>query len=433
MKIIVNPHTIEIDKEETINEGEYNIQSCQFEFSKEYEELTKEAVFTANGETTKVAILNDECTIPGEVLQQRGNVLLGVFGYETENNELKLRYSPTAKHFNVANGSYKEGNDPELPEPTEWERVLELINEAITETNNLNIEVNKADKITTITLTKKDGTTKTVQVEDGKDGASLESIEIVDKNLIVVYGGETHNLGQVASNIQVGTTTTGMPGTSASVVNTGTDLNPVLEFTIPRGEAGAIKMQIVDTLPTTGEEETIYLVPLETPDTQSNNYAEYIWINNQWELLGKIGVQVDLTDYYTKGEVNVLLNAKQPLIDNNNKLPYSLISGTPTIPSKTSDLTNDSNFVSNTDYASTSVAGVIKVNASAGSIVNSSGQIVAYTRTYAQYQDAYNDLFIGKGTLEAVITGKELVNKTYVDGLVGDINTALDTINGEVI
>jgi hypothetical protein len=168
MKIIVNPHTIEIDKEETINEGEYNIQSCQFEFSKEYEELTKEAVFTANGETTKVAILNDECTIPGEVLQQRGNVLLGVFGYETENNELKLRYSPTAKHFNVANGSYKEGNDPELPEPTEWERVLELINEAITETNNLNIEVNKADKITTITLTKKDGTTKTVQVEDGK-------------------------------------------------------------------------------------------------------------------------------------------------------------------------------------------------------------------------------------------------------------------------
>ena len=42
-------------------------------------------------------------------------------------------------------------------------------------------------------------------------------------------------------------------------------------------------------------------------------------------------------------------------------------------------------------------------------------------------------MFISKGTLENVITGKELVNKTYVDDLVGDINSALDSINGEVI
>ena len=59
------------------------------------------------------------------------------------------------------------------------------------------------------------------------------------------------DLGQIVPNIQVGTTTTCSPSTPASVVNVGTDLNPILNFTIPKGEAGAIHMIIVQTLPTT--------------------------------------------------------------------------------------------------------------------------------------------------------------------------------------
>lgn len=45
-------------------------------------------------------------------------------------------------------------------------------------------------------------------------------------------------LGVIAST-NVGTTTTGAPGTSASVTNSGTSLNAVLNFTIPRGDTGA--------------------------------------------------------------------------------------------------------------------------------------------------------------------------------------------------
>ena len=59
--------------------------------------------------------------------------------------------------------------------------------------------------------------------------------------------------------------------------------------------------------------------------------AEYVYINGAWELLGKIGVQVDLTDYYTKTETNTLLSGKQNTIDNNHKLDYSLISNTPNL------------------------------------------------------------------------------------------------------
>lgn len=43
---------------------------------------------------------------------------------------------------------------------------------------------------------------------------------------------------QGPATITVGTTTTGDPGTNASVVNVGTNQNAVLNFTIPRGTTG---------------------------------------------------------------------------------------------------------------------------------------------------------------------------------------------------
>lgn len=204
------------------------------------------------------------------------------------------------------------------------------------------------------------------------------------------------DLGQIVPNIQVGTTTTGSPSSQASVVNVGTDLNPILNFTIPKGEAGAIKMLIVNELPTIGEQDTIYLVPLEEPETQDNRYAEYIYVNNKWELLGKIGIEVSLDDYYTKTETNTLLNDK----------------------------------VGFTDYASDSSAGVIKTNYSNSFSANpSNGIVYCDGKTYEQYQSAGNGMFIGKQTLENVITGKDLTTKSYVDGLVGDIQTLLDNLN----
>ena len=141
MNIQVTPHTITLTRNESINAGEYNITPCIFEFSEEYSNLTKEAVFSTCSNTVKTAILNNQCIIPFEVLQEPGNVLIGVFGYDTEDDELVLRYSPKPVYFNVVNGSFKEGNDPDLPSPTEWELVLEQINEAIEKTNNLNITV----------------------------------------------------------------------------------------------------------------------------------------------------------------------------------------------------------------------------------------------------------------------------------------------------
>lgn len=66
--------------------------------------------------------------------------------------------------------------------------------------------------------------------------------------------------------------------------------------------------------------------------------------------------------------------------------------------------------IGTTDYASTSTAGVIKKGNSFN--VNGSGVPYADELSYADYQTYGSGRFIGKGTLENVLTGKNLVNTT---------------------
>lgn len=83
-------------------------------------------------------------------------------------------------------------------------------------------------------------------------------------------------------------------------------------------------------------------------------------------------------------------------------------------------------YVKNTDYATGSKGGVVTVSGNYGTQINpNNGLITTPTISYNNYLSSNNATFIGKGTLENVITGKELVNKTYVDNIVGNIESLL--------
>ena len=129
-------------------------------------------------------------------------------------------------------------------------------------------------------------------------------------------------------------------------------------------------------------------------------------LNNESLLgSGNIEIEVDLSNYYTKEET------------------YSKEEVNGLIP----DLTN---YVKNTDYATSSKGGVIKVSIGTyGFTVDGNGNLRSEPLTYANYLTKTNYYNVDKGTLENVITGKELVNKTYVDNLVGDIETILTTLD----
>lgn len=125
---------------------------------------------------------------------------------------------------------------------------------------------------------------------------------------------------------------------------------------------------IVQALPTQDiDEKTIYFVPKTTPET-NNAYDKYIYVNNAWEIFG--GSSVDLTDY-----------------------------------------------VKNTDYATSSKGGVVKGNLNSFN-VTSGGIPYGTTYAYSQYQTIDNANFISKGTLENVLNAR-----------IGDISTILQELD----
>lgn len=124
-----------------------------------------------------------------------------------------------------------------------------------------------------------------------------------------------------------------------------------------------LDIRVVQTLPTEDiSTTTIYLVPKTTAEA-NNAYDEYIYVSNAWEHIGS--TEVDLTDY-----------------------------------------------VKNTDYATNSTGGVFKVSSTYGLAMSQAGILYGSGRTYAQYQSAGTNLIVAKGTLENVITGKGLVSNT---------------------
>ena len=182
MRIIVNAHKCEIDKT-PVNEKEINITKCEFEFIDEMsDDFVKEAYFTLNGSTYKQIIVDNECDIPYEVLKEKGTVEIGVVAYVIENGEEIIRYNPSPVYFNTWIGSLKENYENSKPiTPTDKEQIESIVNNAVNEINkaledvemavqeaiNLDLDVSKEGKVATITLTKKDASTKKVTLSDG--------------------------------------------------------------------------------------------------------------------------------------------------------------------------------------------------------------------------------------------------------------------------
>ena len=103
----VTKDKVSIKQDDTLNRGEYNVTKCKFLFSKEYDGLVKEAIFFI--EEKNIGILldeNDECNIPQEAFEFRGNIEIGLYAYYTNNDKLEKRYSPSRTTKVISDGSY---------------------------------------------------------------------------------------------------------------------------------------------------------------------------------------------------------------------------------------------------------------------------------------------------------------------------------------
>lgn len=149
--------------------------------------------------------------------------------------------------------------------PDEYPEWIDTANEKIKEMDNLNITTERVEDGVNIVLTDKKGVTTRTEVKDGAPGP-------------------------------VG----------------------------PQGAPGAVKMQVVDTLPETGETDTIYLVKKDNPGEQ-NLYDEYVYTDTGWEHIGD--TSVDLSDYYTKTETTKLIDSSLKKYYLTTSLPMSKWNG----------------------------------------------------------------------------------------------------------
>lgn len=92
-----------------------------------------------------------------------------------------------------------------------------------------------------------------------------------------------------------------------------------------------LKIKNVQSLPTQNiKTDTMYLIPQENGDDKDT----YVYVDGQWEMIGS--TSVDLEDYYTKEEVDTLINSKQNKVQANwnqtNSSADDYIKNKPTIP-----------------------------------------------------------------------------------------------------
>ena len=188
MKFVLNKDKLEI---QNINEqfsGSINYYEAQVQYDSSWNNLAIEAVMVKRGDNigTSKGVVSGKFFIDKKY---NGTYLIGFKGYTIENNEKVYQISSELKTIYIDKGAGEiEVQNGDVPTPSEWEiyiaqateiinnaqeitedmtEALEDVNTAIEEVNNLDLDAEKVNKTASITLTKKNGTTKTVQITDG--------------------------------------------------------------------------------------------------------------------------------------------------------------------------------------------------------------------------------------------------------------------------
>ena len=147
MKIYVDLDHVDITEYTQIESGEYNTNKINFIFTPEYKDLVKVAIFGSKLDTEepkfyKIYLSDDSCYLPSEVTSASDVISIGVYAFNVENGELKLRYSPTPVKTIVYEGSFREeAENSSSPTPTEIEQIMSRIISLEEITSDLNTRV----------------------------------------------------------------------------------------------------------------------------------------------------------------------------------------------------------------------------------------------------------------------------------------------------
>ena len=315
--------------------------------------------------------------------------------------------------------------------------------------------------------------------KDGKDGINGQDATINGVNTLNIEAGENITINQLGSTMTISSTGGGavssvngqtgdvvinVPDVSNFITKDVNDLTYYYDKTTIDNKVSSV-YKYKGSVSTYADLPSSDLTIGDVYNVESDG-SNYAWTGTEWD---KLGGTVDLSGYQTKIDSSHKLSAD--LVDDTsttNKFvsasdkitwdgkytkPSGGIPSTDLAEAVQTSLGKANTAIQNTNYATFAYGGVIRTSNNYATEMYQ-GFLRAQEKTYQQYLDASSGdgryMLISRNTLENVITGKGLVSNSiikntnsttagdvydvrYINTLIGDIATALDTIQGEVI
>ena len=259
----------------------------------------------------------------------------------------------------------------EIEEPDEYAEWIDVANTKLNELDNIDIDVEKVGTTATITITKKDGTEESVNIYDGAKGDKGDKGDKGEQGIQGIQGIQ----GVPGKDGKDGTNgTNGVDGKDAKI-------NGVNTLTI---EAGSNI-----TLNQSGSTLTI------SSTGGSGGTSNYSDLSNKPKINN-----VELSGNKSTSDLGIVIPSNSDFTLNGlSEKSYNNLTDKPTIPTVP---TNVSAFTNDAGYLT-------------------------------QHQDISGKLDTSKVKSTYSTTSGDIYDVSYINSTIGDISSALDSINGEVI
>ena len=144
--------------------------------------------------------------ILSSLLSETTTIIMQIRITEGTDNELIPVWKSNKFYLKV-----EEAINAEIPIPEEYPEWIDIANSKLNQIDNLDIDAEKIDNITTVTIEKKDGTEKIVEILDGEKGADAK---INGVNTLTIEAGTNITLDQEGNTLTINSTGGGGGGTS---------------------------------------------------------------------------------------------------------------------------------------------------------------------------------------------------------------------------
>lgn len=206
-----------------------------FLFSDDWAGLAKTAIFKGSGEEVEKIVLNNQCTVPPEVLTEAGGMLqVGVYG----NDGLGTLIRPTIWGVvgRIEDGAISEDAGQTGTTPSWAAQVQNAVQEALIVAQGVRTDAD-AGEFDGATFTPSVAADGTLSWTNDKEKENPQPVNIKGPQGPQGNPGTSGQDG-VTPDFQIGSVETLNPGQSATATITGTPAKPVLNLGIPQGQKG---------------------------------------------------------------------------------------------------------------------------------------------------------------------------------------------------